>query len=498
MLSRYPAYIVTGTHWLEKIPSHWKLVGLKKYLDSLIDYCGKTPEKTKDGIFLVTAKNIKNGRVDYSLSQEFVDPIEYEEIMHRGKPHLGEVLFTTEAPLGEVANIDNINVALAQRVIKISGKKNVLNNYFLKYWLENKNFQDHLQSLATGSTALGIKSSKLFELRTLLPSYEEQQTIAKFLDYKTTQIDELIEKKEQLLKLLEEKRIALITNAVTGKVIPPGGGHRTGSCGPVGDNGVVSGYSSSNEISYKPSGIPWLGNIPQHWEVKRLRSLMKGKLSNGIFKKRDDWGFGTKLINVSDIYTNNFLVNTSNLTLVNCSDEELETYRVKDGDFFFVRSSLKLEGIGQSSSLIGNNEELVFECHLVKGSPNQSQINARFLNYFLNSTALRNYFISHANTVTMSTIDQSVFKDTILCVPTLLEQQYIVEHLDIELAKIDQLSAKVTEAIEKLKEYRTSLITSAVTGKIDLRNWSPPTSLSLPRACPDSSGRGKEGEVERS
>jgi type I restriction enzyme, S subunit len=176
----YKKYKSSGVEWLGKIPEHWESVGLTKYLKSLVDYRGKTPEKSKDGVFLVTARNIKNGIIDYSLSQEFVKDDEYDEIMRRGKPEIGDVLLTTEAPLGEVANVDNTSIALAQRIIKMQGRIDRLDNYFLKYWILGSSFAQNLQSLCTGSTALGIKASKLCLLKVLLPPLDEQESIAHF------------------------------------------------------------------------------------------------------------------------------------------------------------------------------------------------------------------------------------------------------------------------------------------------------------------------------
>lgn len=172
--AKYPQYKKTNLEWLEDIPFDWDYGGLTKYLDNIVDYRGKTPEKVEEGVFLVTAKNIKNGKVDYSLSQEFVKLEEYEEIMRRGLPEIGDVLFTTEAPLGEVANVDRIDIALAQRIIKFRGIENVLDNYYLKYWIQSQGFQSNLKTFATGSTAAGIKASKLSSLKVLLPPYSEQ------------------------------------------------------------------------------------------------------------------------------------------------------------------------------------------------------------------------------------------------------------------------------------------------------------------------------------
>jgi len=208
----------SGVEWIGEIPENWGIGGLTKYVSSIVDYRGKTPEKVDEGIFLVTAKNIKMGKIDYSLSQEFVKPDEYENIMRRGLPEIGDVVFTTEAPLGEVANIDRTDIALAQRVIKFRGAEDVLNNYYLKYWMLSHGFQNNLQTFATGSTATGIKASKLSQLLILLPTYDEQVQIVNFLDQRTAEIDELISNIETQINKLKEYRQSLIFEAVTGKI----------------------------------------------------------------------------------------------------------------------------------------------------------------------------------------------------------------------------------------------------------------------------------------
>ena len=152
-------------------------------LCDIVDYRGKTPRKVDDGIFLVTAKNIRKGFIDYDKSKEYISPEDYDEVMHRGFPKIGDVLITTEAPCGNVAQIDNENIALAQRVIKYRPKNNNLNSTFLKYVLLGKEFQDKLERAATGGTVKGIKGSKLHQLTIPVPSIEEQERIVAILDH---------------------------------------------------------------------------------------------------------------------------------------------------------------------------------------------------------------------------------------------------------------------------------------------------------------------------
>jgi type I restriction enzyme S subunit len=147
-----------------------------------VDYRGKTPTKTQEGIFLVTARNIRMGYIDYEASQEFISVDNYDEVMRRGLPKKGDVLITTEAPCGFVAQIDRENIALAQRVIKYRSKDKRLSNSFLKNYLLGSQFQNKLSRAATGSTVKGIKGSKLHQLTVPIPSEAEQARIVAILD----------------------------------------------------------------------------------------------------------------------------------------------------------------------------------------------------------------------------------------------------------------------------------------------------------------------------
>lgn len=203
---------------LPVLPTGWSIGGLTKYIGPVVDYRGKTPEKVEEGILLVTAKNIRDGFLDYEASAEFVRTEEYEEIMRRGKPQLGDVLFTTEAPLGAVANIDRENIALAQRVVKFRGLTNVVNNYYLKYWLMSDTVQSTLKTLATGSTAEGIKASKLGQIPLAVPPLAEQVEIVEFLDGRRAAIDDATQHVVAHIDRLREYRSSLISAAVTGQI----------------------------------------------------------------------------------------------------------------------------------------------------------------------------------------------------------------------------------------------------------------------------------------
>ncbi|WP_322041366.1 restriction endonuclease subunit S [Burkholderia diffusa] len=221
----------SGVAWLGKVPAHWEVVGLTKYLESVVDYRGRTPTKVDDGVFLITAKNIRNGVIDYEASQEYIDRAEYDDVMRRGLPLKGDVLFTTEAPLGQVAIVDREDIALAQRIIKFRAAPDRLDSAYLKMWIMGSACQFNLEQLATGSTALGIKGSKVGQVRLCLPPLDEQREIVRHIIAETSKLDTLKAEAEQAIELLKERRSALITAAVTGKI------NVSGSIAPLTKNG---------------------------------------------------------------------------------------------------------------------------------------------------------------------------------------------------------------------------------------------------------------------
>lgn len=162
-----------------EISNDRKILPLEDCLDALIDYRGKTPRKTDYGIPLITAKVIKSGRIE--TPDEFIAEEDYSGWMTRGLPQVGDVVLTTEAPLGEVAQIKFLPVALAQRVVTLRGKKNILDNSFLLYLLQSHDMQEKLIGRSSGTTVIGIKQSELRKVEVALPPFKEQLNIAYIL-----------------------------------------------------------------------------------------------------------------------------------------------------------------------------------------------------------------------------------------------------------------------------------------------------------------------------
>lgn len=208
----------SGIAWLGEVPAHWTCGGLTRFIGPVVDYRGRTPTKVDEGVFLVTARNVRNGKIDYEASEEYVDASSAASLLARGTPEIGDLLFTMEAPLGQVALIDRTDIALAQRIVKFRGQANVLRNDYLMYWIMGGACQARLETLATGSTALGIKASKLGVIECLVPPVEEQGQIVKFIETAIAEIDALNAHAESAILLLKERRSALIAAAVTGKI----------------------------------------------------------------------------------------------------------------------------------------------------------------------------------------------------------------------------------------------------------------------------------------
>lgn len=255
---------------------------LEDCMDAIIDYRGKTPKKVDNGIPLITAKIIKNGRIQEV--NEFIAINDYDDWMVRGLPLEGDVVLTTEAPLGEVAQLDARKVALAQRVITLRGKKGILENDYLLYLLQSSFVQNQLNGRASGSTVTGIKQSELREIILRLPPVSLQKSISHQLKC----LDKKIDLNNQINKTLEQMSQTLFKSWFV-------------DFDPVIDNALDAGnpipealqsraelrQKVRNSTDFKPltaeirSLFPSefeeteLGWVPEGWETNRLENILE-------------------------------------------------------------------------------------------------------------------------------------------------------------------------------------------------------------------------------
>jgi len=302
--------------------------------------------------------------------------------------------------------------------------------------------REWLQLQSVGSTMDNLNAAILGRLPVPLPAIGTQRRIVHALRGRTAALDALIAKKERLIELLQEKRQALITQAVTKGLDP--------------------------NVSMKDSGVEWLGRIPAAWTLMPLRSLSRAGLSNGIFKKKEEFGTGSPLVNVYDVYRPNFAIAFDSLDRVAVTLSELARFGITKQDIFFVRSSLKREGIAKVACVRDLPEPTVFECHLVRAQLRETVANPMYMTYFLNSERARDRLIALSTTTTMTTIGQTSLGSLEVPVPPLKEQREILVMLEREEEHHFALVAKTSAVVERLREYRQALITAAVTGKIDV------------------------------
>lgn len=254
--------------------SEWREYRLSEVIEKFIDYRGKTPTKTAHGIPLITAKIVKEGKI--LEANEFIAEKDYDSWMTRGLPEINDVVLTTEAPLGEVALIKDKKVALAQRIITLRGKKDKINNVFLKYYFQSKDGQHELQSRASGTTVFGIKSSVLQEIPILLPPLAEQKAIAGVLSALDDKID-LLHRQNKTLEAMAE---ALFRQWFVEEAEES---WEEGRLGDLVETNIASIDSKFelNEIRYLDTGSVTEGKIESFQEIKlvdapsRARRLIK-------------------------------------------------------------------------------------------------------------------------------------------------------------------------------------------------------------------------------
>ncbi len=235
--------------------SEWKTYTMEEVIEHFIDYRGKTPKKTTYGIPLITAKIVKNGFIEEP--DEFIAEDYYDSWMRRGLPEIGDVVMTTEAPLGEVAQIKtSAKIALGQRIITLRGKPDLLDNTFLRFILQGATVQGRLKARGTGSTVQGIKSSELKKVQIDLPPLPEQKKIACVLG----NIDDKIELNRRMNKTLEAMVMTLYRHYFIDFGLPPGAKYET-------DESPFGKLCDTDEM----------GPVPDGWRISLLGDYINVK-----------------------------------------------------------------------------------------------------------------------------------------------------------------------------------------------------------------------------
>jgi len=220
---------------------------------------------------------------------------------------------------------------------------------------------------------------------------------------------------------------------------------------------------NENRPGYKRTKVGW---IPEEWKCQNLRRVAYQGLVNGLFKRPNEYGSGTLLVNVIDTYVG-LEINPNKLGRVRTSLNEIERYANQHGDLFFVRSSLKLEGVGNCAVLLDDQTQSVFECHLIRFRPDLNKVDPLFVAYLCRSSNIRKQMLAFAQTTTMTTLPQSCLERCILPIPPLPEQNKIAEIFSIWDEAIEQ----TRKLIDAKRRRRKALMQQLLSGKSQHEDW---------------------------
>jgi type I restriction enzyme S subunit len=443
----YPAYKDSGVPWLGQIPEGWE----PKKIKYVVNYIGsgKTPRGgaeiyTDDGIMILRSQNVYDDGLRLKDVAYVTPEVEALQINTRVRPE-DVLLNITGASIGRSSIVpgDLPTANVNQHVCIFRPQKTKIDPKFLHAFFCSSIGKEQVTSNENGTSREGLNFQQAGNLHLVLPPLGKQSAIADFLDNKTAEIDDLIAKKEELLRLLAEQRTALITHAVTKGLNP--------------------------NAPMKPSGIDWLGDVPEGWEIRPISTAIQ-KLESGVSVNAMDVPAEVDqqgVLKTSAVYSGSFDP-TQNKLIYDPVEAERLACPVRKGELIISRMNTP-DLVGAVGIVEDEYPNLFLPDRLWQTRFwKQATANAPFLYYFLSSKLFRAVIASLASGTSgsMQNITQSDLMKIKIGMPPLSEQSQIVGHLDQALEKLDATREKTYEAIKKLREYRTALITNAVTGKI--------------------------------
>jgi len=437
----YSEYKDSEVEWLGAIPSHWARLPLKYMTGNKVkDGPHETPKFIDDGVPFLSVDGIQNNELVFDGCR-YVSEEEHQRFSLKCRPTEGDVLLGKAASVGKVAYVDTsceFNVwsplAVITPKVKTSGR-------FIFYSIQSAALQAQCDLRSNSNTQKNLGMGDIDNLFFAAPNSAEQATIVDFLDHETAKIDTLIDKQQQLIKLLKEKRQTVISHAVAKGLNP---------AAPM-----------------KNSGVEWLGEVPEHWAVAKLSYRYEVLLGKMLDDKKITGAYLDKYLRNTDVQWDR--INTEDLPEMDFRPEERERFSVKKGDLIVC------EGGEIGRSAIWEKEESCFyqkALHRLRPVDSKKD-NTRFMFYVLYDAVHQERFVSGAGKATIAHLPAETFKQFRFGFPPLREQLLIAKYLDGIKAKFDLVEQKANSQIALLQERRTALISAAVTGKIDVRNWQP-------------------------
>jgi type I restriction enzyme S subunit len=442
----YPAYKDSGVEWLGEIPAHWEVRRLKTIASVQLSNVDKKSFAGQEAVRLCNYVDVYyNEHITADL--DFMAATATPKQVRRFSLRAGDVLITkdseswTDIAVPAVVTSDlpdtlcGYHLALVRPGADCDGA-------FLARAFSAIGPRDQFQVAANGITRFGLGGDAIRTGLFAIPPFDEQRVIAKFLDRETAEIDALITKKERLIELLQEKRTAIITNAVTRGLDP--------------------------SVPMKHSGVEWLGQIPAHWEVCRIRdvavSLQTGPFGSQLHSEEYAPG-GTPVINPANLREGKIEADWD-CAVDETTRQRLVRHSLEKGDIVFARRG----EMGRCGLVTANEAGWLCGTGSFRVRLNPATVHPAFVLSVLSTAGTKDWLELDSVGATMQNLNTGIIGRIPIPLPPVREQVGIAAFRDHETIKIYSMVAKIRERIERLREYRTSLISAAVTGKIDVRD----------------------------
>lgn len=447
-LPSYSDYKESGVEWLGEIPSHWLLIKNKFILNF-----SKGLTITKENLIDEGIPCVNYGEVHSKFGFE-VDPNKHSlkcvpEIYLNDFPNAllkkGDFIFAdTSEDIKGSGNFTYLNSELptfAGYHTIIAKINNINYPRYLAYVFDCDSYRNQIRAQVKGIKVFSITQFMLKNSIVWLPPLEEQKAITRYLDKKLAQIDTLITKQQALLEKLAEQRIALISNAVTKGLNP--------------------------DVEMKESEVEWLGGIPSHWVQMSLKYSLAIPITDGPHETPEILTEGVPFISAEAVKNDKLDFHKKRGYISEEDDLKFsKKYKPKYGDVYMVKSGATTGNVAR----VETYERFNIWSPLAVMRPNQKHITTDYLFYTLKSEYFNNFVKTKWNMGTQQNIGMGILANIPTIIPPLEEQQAIANYLDNKMNQIERVELSHIECINRLKEYRSALITQAVTGKIDVRN----------------------------
>ena len=447
----YPEYKDSGVEWLGELPAHWKTLAIKHVARLNPSKSCISIEKMKGMCSFIPMEKLK-------FNSLCLDEIKGVSDVYNGYTYFEneDILIAKVTPCFEnknmvVAHELNNGIGFGSSEIYVLRCNDIINNYFLFYRLQEDNFISIAEGTMTGAGGLKrVPSEILNNFKFGLPSKKEQSIIVNFLKHETAKIDNLIEKQQQLIELLKEKRQAVISHAVTKGLNP--------------------------YVPMKDSGVEWLGEVPEHWKIKRCKNLFDFVTSGsrgwaGFYSDEGDLFF--RIANLTRDSINPKLDSIQYVTPPKGSEGERS--KIKENDLL-ISITADLGSVCAAGKSISGG---YVSQHVSLCRPGRLVASSRWLAYFVLSDTAKEQLQGAGYGGTKVQLSLEDIRDLFVAYPPKSEQIKIASYLDERLSELDGLDHRAHNLIELLRERRTALISAAVTGKIDVRGWVAPDTQNI-------------------